>query len=216
MSVNGIQGYSQVNAYNAYAQTASQTSQAAITGEGNTANESYFDSAAATVEFSSEGAQAAENASSAKKGQNIDLVNQLQAQTDAVKQKLMDYVHESLMSQADMAANADEGIWRFLAKGNYTVSAAAKEEAQKAISEGGYFSVEETANRLLEFAKALAGDDPEQAEKMRSAVQKGFKEAEKVWGGKLPEISSKTYDAVMKKFDDWANEGKVDQTTPTI
>ena len=40
-------------------------------------------------------------------------------------------------------------------------------------------------------------------EKMRDAVTKGFKEATKAWGKELPEISQKTYDAVMKKFDDY-------------
>ena len=31
-----------------------------------------------------------------------------------------------------------------------------------------------------------------------------LEQAEKTWGGKLPEISKQTYDAVMKKFDDLA------------
>ena len=38
---------------------------------------------------------------------------------------------------------------------------------------------------------------------MKSAFEKGFKLAEKKWGGELPEISQKTYDAVNKKFDDY-------------
>ena len=29
-------------------------------------------------------------------------------------------------------------------------------------------------------------------------------EIEKLWGGELPEISQKTYDATMKKLDEWA------------
>ena len=32
---------------------------------------------------------------------------------------------------------------------------------------------------------------------MREAFKKGYKQAEDTWGGKLPEISQKTYDAVM-------------------
>ena len=39
---------------------------------------------------------------------------------------------------------------------------------------------------------------------MRAAFKKGYEQAEKTWGGKLPEISQKTYDAVMKGFDDLA------------
>lgn len=85
------------------------------------------------------------------------------------------------------------------------------EQAKKDIGDGGYYSVEKTAGRILDFAKALAGNDPEKAEKMYSAVMSGFEEAEKMWGGKLPEISSKTLEAVKKGFEDWRNEMAVSQ-----
>ena len=39
---------------------------------------------------------------------------------------------------------------------------------------------------------------------MREAFKKGFEQAKKTWGGELPEISQKTYEATMKKFDEWA------------
>ena len=45
--------------------------------------------------------------------------------------------------------------------------------------------------------------DEEKMQEMKSAFEKGFKLAEKKWGGELPEISQKTYDAVNKKFDDY-------------
>ena len=51
---------------------------------------------------------------------------------------------------------------------------------------------------------ALAGDDTDALEEMKEAFIKGYKQAEKQWGGELPEISKKTYDAVMKKFDELA------------
>ncbi len=38
--------------------------------------------------------------------------------------------------------------------------------------------------------------------------KKGFSQAEKQWGGKLPDISQKTYDAVMKGFDDMAEKAQ--------
>ena len=73
------------------------------------------------------------------------------------------------------------------------------------MSEDGYWGVKQTSGRILDFAKALAGDDPEKMEKMRSAFEKGYKMAEKTWGGELPEISKQTYEAVMKGFDDIKN-----------
>ena len=41
---------------------------------------------------------------------------------------------------------------------------------------------------------------------MREAFKKGYKQAEKTWGGELPEISKQTYDAVMAGFDKMAED----------
>ena len=140
------------------------------------------------------------------------MVEQLKADQDANKQRLMDMVHDTLSGQfsAFKAANGDDedSIWRFLASGKFTVSAAAKEEAQKAISEDGFYGVKNTSDRILEMAKALTGGDPGKIEEMRDAFKKGFDQATKSWGQALPEISSKTYDAVMEGFDNWANESQ--------
>ena len=46
-------------------------------------------------------------------------------------------------------------------------------------------------------------DDEEKMTKMKEAFEKGFKEATKTWGKKLPDISQNTRDAVLKKFDDY-------------
>ncbi len=77
-------------------------------------------------------------------------------------------------------------------------------QAQKDVAEGGYFSVEKTGDRLLEFADAMAGGDPKKLELMRKSVQDGFKAAEEMWGGELPQISKDTLAYVMKGFDDRA------------
>ena len=71
------------------------------------------------------------------------------------------------------------------------------------ISENGYWGVKQTSERIFSFAQALAGDDEEKMTKMKEAFEKGFKEATKTWGKKLPDISQNTRDAVLKKFDDY-------------
>jgi hypothetical protein len=80
-------------------------------------------------------------------------------------------------------------------------------EAEAMIAEGGYFSVEETAARMLEFAVALTDGDPARAESMRDAVMAGFREAERMWGGNLPQISHDTLAATMEGFDQWVAAG---------
>ncbi|MBQ7657450.1 MAG: hypothetical protein IJS16_00570, partial [Butyrivibrio sp.] len=129
------------------------------------------------------------------------------------QQQLLDIVHKMMGKQAKTygIANSDndeDSIWKFLAKGDFTVDAATKAQAQEDISENGYWGVKQTSERILDFAKALAGDDPDKLEKMRSAFEKGYKQAEKTWGGELPDISKQTFDAVMKGFDELT--GKVE------
>ena len=84
-----------------------------------------------------------------------------------------------------------------------TVDAKTIEQAKKDISEDGYYGVKQTSDRILSFARAVAGDDPKKLQQMRDAVEKGFKQAERMWGDKLPEISQQTYDKVMETFDEW-------------
>ena len=79
------------------------------------------------------------------------------------------------------------------------------------IAEDGYWGVSQTSQRILDFATALTGGDPDKIEEMRAAFQKGFKQAEKTWGGQLPDISQRTYDAVMKGFDDMAAASKTEE-----
>ena len=81
-------------------------------------------------------------------------------------------------------------------------------QAQKDIAEDGYWGVEQTSDRLFSFATALAGYDKEKADEMVEAFKKGYAEAEKKWGGKLPDICQRTYDTFIKKMDEWKNSSE--------
>ena len=94
-------------------------------------------------------------------------------------------------------------MWKALASGNFTADADTIAKAKEDISEDGYWGVKQTSERIFDFAQALAGDDEEKMTKMKEAFEKGFKEATKTWGKKLPDISQNTRDAVLKKFDDY-------------
>lgn len=128
------------------------------------------------------------------------IVAQLKADQEKRQSQLTDLVHNMLNTQTNTFGQANN-IWQFLSKGNFTVDAETQKKAQEAISEDGYWGVKQTSDRIVSFATALAGDDQKQLEKMRDAFLKGYKQAEKTWGGKLPDISKRTYDAVLEKFD---------------
>lgn len=128
------------------------------------------------------------------------LVAKLKADAEERTAQLRSLVEKIITKQADTFGNAND-IWKFLASGKYTVDAATKEQAQKDIAEDGYWGVEQTSDRIIDFANALTGGDPEKVDEMKDAFIEGFKKAEKMWGGELPEISQKTYRAVIDKFD---------------
>lgn len=136
------------------------------------------------------------------------LVNQLKSDAEARTSQLKSLVEKLMTKQATAYGNAND-IWSVLRSGNFTVDPATKAQAQEDISENGYWGVKQTSQRILDFANALTGGDPSKLQSMRDAFEKGFKMAEKTWGGKLPEISQQTYKAVMDGFDKMADEAGV-------
>lgn len=138
---------------------------------------------------------------------NTKLVAQLKADAEERTAQLRSLVEKMMTKQGTAIGTADD-MWSFLAKGDFTVDAETKAQAQKDIAEDGYWGVEQTSDRILDFAKALSGDDPEKADLLLDAFKKGFEEATKTWGDKLPDISQRTYDAVVEKFDKWKNESE--------
>lgn len=85
------------------------------------------------------------------------------------------------------------------------------EDAKKAISEGGAWSVDAVSTRVFDLAVAIAGDDPEKLSQMRAAVEEGFKQAGATWKNatgqdNMPSITKDTYNEIMSRFDKRANE----------
>ena len=81
-------------------------------------------------------------------------------------------------------------------------------EAQELISEDGYFGVEQTSDRIVDFAISAFGNDPARLDEMKAAIEDGFQQAASAFGGELPEISHQTYEAIMGKLDAFAEGGK--------
>ena len=140
------------------------------------------------------------------------IIAQMKADTEARMNQMQSYVQQ-MMNQQGIAIGTADDIWSFLASGDFTVTEAAKVQAQEAISEDGYWGVEQTSQRIIDFAKALSGGDVSKADLLLDAFKKGFEEATGTWGKELPEISQNTYKAVEEKFAAWKAEGT--QTTTT-
>lgn len=132
------------------------------------------------------------------------LINKLKADAEERTSQLRSLV-EKMMTKQGVAIGIADSMWSFLAKGDFTVDEATRAQAQADIADDGYWGVDQTSDRILDFAKALSGNDPEKADLLLDAFKKGFKEATKSWGQDLPDISQRTYDAVVEKFNKWKN-----------
>ncbi|AQW81531.1 hydrogenase-4 component G [Campylobacter pinnipediorum] len=76
-----------------------------------------------------------------------------------------------------------------------------KEEADELVGENGFFGISQTSERITNFIINGAGDDVEKLRAGKEGMLRGFKEAEKLWGSKLPEISQKTIEKSIQEID---------------
>lgn len=80
------------------------------------------------------------------------------------------------------------------------------DELNQLISEEGFFGIDNTANRIADFVIKGAGNDVEKLKKGLEDIKQGFEQAEKIWGGELPQISQDTIEATIKKVSDRIDE----------
>ncbi len=75
------------------------------------------------------------------------------------------------------------------------------DEAKELVGEDGFFGVSKTSDRLADFVIAGGGDNVDKLKSGREGIIKGFKDAEALWGEKLPDISYDTLDKALSKID---------------
>ena len=91
-----------------------------------------------------------------------------------------------------------------------TVSVEDSQKSAESIKDGGEYSVDVVANRIMDMAMALSNGDKSKISLLKDAVNKGFEAAGLEFNNSegLPEICNKTYDEVMKRFDEWENDSE--------
>ena len=138
---------------------------------------------------------------------NAKLIEQMKSDLATRKNQLMEMVQGMLGKQSETfkVAMSETDIYKALREGNFKADPETIAKAKEDISENGYWGVEQTSERMLSFAKALSGNDPSKGSQLLEAFKKGFEEATKAWGDTLPEISQKTYEATIQKFEKWMN-----------
>ncbi len=145
--------------------------------------------------------------SSSKSKVDQSTIDKLKADADARFANLASLVEKLMTKQGETYKYATLGdLMKDVTNGKITVDSDTIAQAKKDVADDGYWGVEQTAKRIVDFAKALTGGDPSKVEEMRKAIDKGFGGAEKVWGSSLPEISQNTYSRVTELLDEWEKE----------
>lgn len=92
----------------------------------------------------------------------------------------------------------------FSSSATFSVSSdsASSEQQGDLFGEDGYWGVKKTAGRISDFVMNGAGDDIEKLKAGREGIQRGLKDAEKVWGGKMPDLAYQTIDTSLAAIDE--------------
>jgi len=149
-------------------------------------------------------AAAVYEASENTKTDNTNLIEQMRNDAQTRIDQFRELVIQMFTKQGKVSSAGE--IWEMLASGDLKVDPTTSQKATQETSEDGYWGVKQTSDRIFDFARALSGDNPEKMDKMLDSFKKGFEDATKAWGSDLPDISQKTYDAVLEKFKQFKDQ----------
>lgn len=207
---------SSANASNAYSAMNQTSSNSTDVGEAYSVD---ISDAAKQAAANSEDT-AVDSSTEKTKGLSAEQVRYLEDSIQISQQTMLNMMIQALQDSNDKLQSwADEGVGILNFDGvqidasRFALPEVATnpEDAAKAVSDEGDWGVDAVATRIFDLATAIAGNDPEKLSTMRSAVEEGFKQAGIAWNNatgmdKMPEITEKTYNEIMSRFDKRAEE----------
>jgi len=113
-------------------------------------------------------------------------------------------VQGGVQNKPESFADQYNGFQSFLKEIGYEgkpIAELSQKEATALVSEDGIFGIKKTSERIAQFVIAGAGGDEDLLRAGREGMLKGFKDAENMLGGKLPDISQKTIQAATEMVD---------------
>lgn len=121
---------------------------------------------------------------------------------DISNQYLVEYQMQiSIQSKNETHQQADVFSLTDIGYEGKPIAELTQSEAKELVSEDGFFGVTQTSERIANFVLMGAGDDVDKLKAGREGILQGFKEAEEMWGEKLPDISYETIDKAVEMID---------------
>jgi len=106
--------------------------------------------------------------------------------------------------QADKFTQDYQDFQTFLGDIGYEgkpIASLSQTEAAELVSEDGFFGITQTSERIANFVINGSGGDEGMMRAGREGMLQGFKDAEQMWGGELPEISQITMQKSIEMVD---------------
>ena len=113
-------------------------------------------------------------------------------------------VQSNLSSSKDQFMKNYEDFQSFLGGIGYEgkpIAELSQSEAADLVSEDGLFGIKQTSERIANFVIDGSAGNEDRMRAGREGMLQGFKDAEAMWGGELPEISQKTMQAAIEMVD---------------
>ncbi len=113
-------------------------------------------------------------------------------------------VQSAAQNKSESFADQYQGFQNFLKDIGYNgkpIANLSQDEAAQLVSEDGIFGIKQTSERIAQFVIAGANGDEDLLRAGREGMLQGFKDAEKMLGGKVPDISQKTMQAATEMVD---------------
>lgn len=220
------QNFEQVNAKNKNAAKLAYSSHTATVAQSQNENSTFTAAFELDISVEARTAQAAQqenfsvdDGATKSRGLSASVLDQLQQDAEANEQTFLNMMIQALSASNDKLQgwfDSGTGILNF---GGVKIDASRfalpevatnAEDAAKAVADGGAWSVDAVSSRIFDMATAIAGNDPEKLATMRAAVEEGFKQAGATWTNAtglddMPEITQKTYQELMHRFDNFGN-----------
>ncbi|WP_026507692.1 hypothetical protein [Butyrivibrio sp. MC2013] len=112
-------------------------------------------------------------------------------------------VSTSICNQFNAYTKANNNtLWGTVSGGKFTIDKSAKNQAKRDVASGGYWSCEETSDRLFDYALTMAEHNPAMLIDFSNAASTGFEQAKSSIKDDLPGLCSDTLEALKQKFEE--------------
>ena len=207
--MNTISSVNSANLVNQYTRHQNPKSSTSKTSDKDFKNETGF-SIRKTVDFADDGIYTPK---SNKPEASTEITSMLRRQTEQLIKTVLDTIqtqgrYNSITESGHLKSENVVVSLKDHIMSDGELNPADKANKAETIADDGMWGIEAVSDRLIESAMKITNGDESKYKIMKSSIEAGFKAAEAMWGGELPEISYKSFETAMSKLETAFNQAE--------